>query len=156
MKRWYRYQLLKLMRTRGGAAEAAKGFSVGLAVEMFTLPTGGLAFLLLFPLLYLIRGRMSAALVGFVIGKIIYIPVAVVNERVGHWLLPNNFVIHIESFPHWINHLLTINIHLIVGGIIDGCILGFLFYLPVKRLLLHMQDRRREKRRLQRMSYIGE
>ncbi|MCG7409812.1 DUF2062 domain-containing protein [Paenibacillus sp. ACRRX] len=151
MKRWLKYQTLKLMRTNGSASAVAKGFSIGLAIEMFTLPTAGLAFFLIFPFVYMLRGRMASALVGFIFGKIIYIPVAVLNERVGHWLLPEHFVVHFHGIPHWLNHLMTINLHLIVGGIIDGCILAFMMYLPVKKGLELLQQRRREKRRLQRM-----
>ncbi len=52
----------------------AMGFSIGIFVEMFTLPTGGLAFLLIFPLVYLLRASVASALLGFMFGKVIYLP----------------------------------------------------------------------------------
>ncbi|MCY9516651.1 DUF2062 domain-containing protein [Paenibacillus apiarius] len=151
VQRWCKYQALKLLRTSGGAAQVAKGFCVGLFIEMFTLPTAGLAFLLLFPLVYMLRGRVAAAFIGFVLGKVIYIPVAVLNERVGHWLLPSHWTVSFSVLPEWLNHVLTINMYLIVGGIIDGALLGFMLYFPVKQGLLFMQERRRQKRRWRRV-----
>lgn len=147
MKRWLKYQFLKLIRTRGAAALVARGFCIGLAVEMFTLPTAGLAFFLIFPLVYWMRGRLAAALVGFAFGKLIYIPVAVVNERVGHWVLPLHWTVHAAALPDWLNRLLTINMKLIVGGMIDGALMALLLYVPMKRFLLAMQKRRRDQRR---------
>ena len=38
-KRWLKFKYLFLFRAKGGTAMAAKGFSIGLAIEMFTLPT---------------------------------------------------------------------------------------------------------------------
>ncbi|WP_374018169.1 DUF2062 domain-containing protein [Paenibacillus thiaminolyticus] len=146
MKRWLKYQLLKLVRTRGAAGQVARGFCIGLAVEMVTLPTAGLAFFLIFPLVYMMRGRLAAALIGFVFGKLIYIPVAVVNERVGHWILPMHWTVHASALPDWLNRLLTINMNLIVGGMIDGTMLALLLYIPMKQILLTVQERRRQKR----------
>ncbi|WII36308.1 DUF2062 domain-containing protein [Paenibacillus thiaminolyticus] len=147
MKRWLKYQCLKLVRTRGAAGQVARGFCIGLAVEMVTLPTAGLAFFLIFPLVYMMRGRLAAALIGFVFGKLIYIPFAVVNERVGHWILPMHWMVHAAALPDWLNRLLTINMNLIVGGMIDGAMLALLLYIPMKQILLTVQERRRQKRR---------
>ncbi|BFH39456.1 hypothetical protein J6TS7_44010 [Paenibacillus dendritiformis] len=140
-------QFLKLIRTRGAAAQVARGFCIGLALEMFTLPAAGPAFFLIFPLAYLMRGRLAAALIGFAFGKLIYIPIAVVNERVGHWILPLHWSVHAAALPDWLNRLLTININLIVGGMIDGVLLALLLYIPMKQILLVMQVRRRQKPR---------
>ncbi|MGG4395628.1 DUF2062 domain-containing protein [Paenibacillus thiaminolyticus] len=147
MKRWLKYQFLKLVRTRGAAEQVARGFCIGLAVEMVTLPTAGLAFFLIFPLVYMMRGRLAAALIGFVFGKLIYIPIAVVNERVGHWILPMHWTVHAAALPDWLNRLLTINMNLIVGGMIDGAMLALLLYIPMKQILLTVQERRHQKRR---------
>lgn len=146
MKRWLKYQFLKLVRTRGAVGQVAR-LCIGLAVEMVTLPTAGLAFFLIFPLVYMMRGRLAAALIGFVFGKLIYIPFAVVNERVGHWILPMHWTVHAAALPDWLNRLLTINMNLIVGGMIDGAMLSLLLYIPMKQILLTVQERRRQKRR---------
>lgn len=135
----------------------AAGFSIGLAVEMFTLPTLGLAFFLIFPLVYLFRASLAGALIGFVFGKIIYIPVAFVNNKVGGWVVPDRMLDWISFLPHWLEKILYVNMKLIVGGMIDGTLLGILFYFPVKRLLELYTEKRTEKRRKKRADlFIGE
>ncbi|GGD74639.1 hypothetical protein GCM10010911_35680 [Paenibacillus nasutitermitis] len=129
----------------------ALGFSIGMAVEMFTLPTYGLAFFLIFPLIYWLRASFAGALIGFVVGKIIFIPVAFVNNMVGGWVLPNRIRVDIQFLPQWLNHALLMNLKLIVGGIIDGIVLGLIFYFPVKLALAYFAHKRREKRKLKRV-----
>lgn len=97
---------------------------------MFTLPTYGLAFFLIFPLIYWLRASFAGALVGFVFGKVIFIPVAFVNSMVGGAVLPDHLRFRIPFLPHWLNHALLVNLKLIVGGVIDGVLLGALFYFP--------------------------
>lgn len=128
----------------------AMGFAIGLAIEMFTLPTLGFAFILLFPLCYLFRGNMPAALIGFVVGKIIYIPMMYPNSKVGGWILPKNLEFHIPVVPEWFNHLLVTNLKLIVGGIVDGVILGLLCYFPIKYSIDVIKAKRRDKRKQSR------
>ncbi|HZG15891.1 MAG TPA: DUF2062 domain-containing protein, partial [Candidatus Bathyarchaeia archaeon] len=45
-----KYEYYKLIRMKGAPSFIARGFSVGMFVEFITLPTFGLAFLLLYPL----------------------------------------------------------------------------------------------------------
>lgn len=147
MKRWFKYQAIKLVRTKGEVTAVARGFCIGLAIEMFTLPTAGLVFFLIFPSVAVLRGRLASAFIGFVLGKVVYLPFAVLNERVGHWLLPEHFAVHFHMLPDWLNQLLTINLYLIAGGIVDGCILAMMVYFPLKKVLLWVQKHRRDKRR---------
>ncbi|CAH8716598.1 hypothetical protein [Paenibacillus thiaminolyticus] len=51
------------------------------------------------------------------------------------------------ALPDRFNRLLTINMNLIVGGMIDGAMLALLLYIPMKQILLTVQERRRQKRR---------
>ena len=148
--RFFKYQYVKLLRDKGGASVVAMGFAVGLFVEMFNLPTYGTSFLLIFPLNYLLRGSFAAALVGFLFGKTIYIPMSIVNAKMAGWVLPRHFVVQIPFLPNWINHALLLNLKLIIGGIIDGAILGLLFYFPIRFSVETFKRKRREKRRLNR------
>jgi uncharacterized protein (DUF2062 family) len=148
--RFFKYQYVKLLRAKGGASVVAMGFAVGLFVEMFNLPTYGTSFLLVFPLNFLFRGSFAAALVGFLFGKMIYIPMSIVNTKMAGWVLPRHFVVQISFLPSWINHALLLNLKLIIGGIIDGAILGLLFYFPIRYSINAYKRKRREKRRLNR------
>lgn len=149
--RWFKYKYLQLTRAEGGPAIVAAGFSVGLAVEMITLPTAGLAFFLIFPLVYLFRTNMAAALIGFLFGKIIYLPLTFLHRKVGEWVLPHH--VHgdwLQMLPHWLLTFMKLNLKLIVGGAIDGVMLGLLVYFPIRWTLQWVDRKRKEKRRLRK------
>ncbi|WP_308638601.1 DUF2062 domain-containing protein [Paenibacillus silvisoli] len=152
IKRWLKLKYTQLMRAPGGPSFVALGFAIGIFVEMFTLPTYGLAFFLIFPLIYMMNASLAGALIGFVFGKIIFIPVAFVNSMVGGWVLPNHIRISVPFAPEWLDHMLLVNLKLIVGGIIDGMVLGALFYFPVKMTLRYVANKRKEKRKLRRVA----
>ncbi|SDX21703.1 DUF2062 domain-containing protein [Paenibacillus sp. CF384] len=154
MKRWLKLKYTQLMRAPGGPSFVALGFAIGIFVEMFTLPTYGLAFFLIFPLIYMMNASLAGALIGFVFGKIIFIPVAFINSMVGGWVLPNHIKISVPLAPEWLDHMLLVNLKLIVGGIIDGMVLGALFYFPVKMTLQYVANKRKEKRKLRRLSVV--
>jgi uncharacterized protein (DUF2062 family) len=148
-KRWFKYKYLQLLRAKGGPAMVARGFSVGLAVEMFTLPTGGLAFLLIFPLIYVFRANLAGALIGFVFGKIIYIPFAFLNQQVGELLVSKHFKVYlIHHLPHLLSNIIRRGLDLIIGGMVVGAVLALVVYFPVKLLLEYHTNRRKEKRRI--------
>ncbi|WP_245851092.1 DUF2062 domain-containing protein [Paenibacillus herberti] len=149
-KRWMRYKLLQLLRAPGGPTFVAMGFSIGFFCEMFTLPTYGLAFFLIFPLIYLLRGSLAGALVGFVIGKIIYLPLAYLHSLVGGWVLPAHMNLHLPLVGEKINHMLLLNLKLIVGGMVDGLWIGALLFIAVRAVLLYLTAKRKERRRLKR------
>ncbi|MBO9596811.1 MAG: DUF2062 domain-containing protein [Cohnella sp.] len=145
--RWLKYKYLLLMRAEGGASMVAMGFAIGMAIEMFTLPTFGLAFFLIFPLVKLLRGNLPAALIGFVFGKLIYILMSFPNSKVGAWILPDQ----IHLFEHdWANKLLLKDLRLTVGGMILGALLGVLCYYPVKISVNAFKSKRKGKRRMSR------
>lgn len=154
MARWFKYKYLQLSRAKGGAAKVAAGFSIGLAVEMFTLPTLGLAFFLIFPLVYMFRASLAGALIGFVFGKVIYIPVAFLNAKVGGFILPPRFNEWISVLPHWLEKMLALNAKLIVGGIVNGTLIAVLLYFPLKQLLQLYTAKRTERRRLRREQLV--
>jgi uncharacterized protein (DUF2062 family) len=150
-KRWFKYKYLLLLRAKGGPSMVARGFSIGLFVEMFTLPTAGFAFVLIFPLVYLLRANLPAALIGFVFGKVIYIPFSILNKQVGEYLVPKHFKIYlIHHLPHLLSNIIRSGLDLIVGGMVVGLFLGIIAYLPVVLLLKYHTNRRKEKRRIRK------
>lgn len=153
LSRWLKYQYVKLLRAKGGASVVAMGFAIGLFVEMFNLPTYGTSFVLIFPLNYVMRGSFAASLVGFIFGKVIYLPMAFANNQMAKWVLPKHFAVNISFLPNYINHFLLMNLKLIVGGIIDGAILGLLVYFPIRYSINVFKRKRREKRRLMRARF---
>ncbi|MGG1552006.1 DUF2062 domain-containing protein [Paenibacillus ferrarius] len=151
IKRWFRYKYIQLLRAKGGPSKVARGFSIGLFVEMFTLPTAGFAFVLIFPLVYLLRANLPAALIGFVFGKVIYIPMSILNKQVGEWLVPKHFKIYlIHHLPHILSNIIRSGLDLIVGGMAVGLMLGLIAYFPIVFLLKYHTNRRKEKRRLRK------
>lgn len=150
-KRWFKYKYLLLLRAKGGPSKVARGFSIGLFVEMFTLPTAGFAFVLIFPLVYLLRANLPAALIGFVFGKVIYLPFSILNKQVGNWLVPKHFKIYlIHHLPHMLSNIIRSGLDLIVGGMAVGLILGIIAYFPVVLLLKFHTNRRKEKRKIRK------
>jgi uncharacterized protein (DUF2062 family) len=146
--RWFKYRYFLLFRVKGGPAKVAKGFSIGLAIEMFTLPTFGLAFFLIFPFVFFLRASLAGALAGFVLGKIIYIPLAFLNAKVGGWVVPKHFYHTLHMIlPHWLDDILRVSFKLIVGGMVVGTVLGLLVYFPLKWALEAFAARRKERRR---------
>jgi uncharacterized protein (DUF2062 family) len=155
IKRWTKYKYLLLLRAKGGPSKVATGFSIGLAIEMFTLPTGGLAFFLIFPLIYLFRGSLAGALIGFVFGKIIYIPFAFLNKKVGAFVVPKPFKYYlIHHLPNWLSQIVRGSLDLIFGGMIVGAILGIIVYFPILFLLKYHTHRRKEKRKMRKAQLI--
>lgn len=143
--RWLRKKYIRLLRAPGGPDFVARGFSIGIAVEMFTLATYGLAFLLLFPLTRMFKGSFPAALIGFVLGKVIFIPISFLNKRVGKIVIPDHFAEQLKFLPGWLSKYLEINLIYIVGGMIVGTLLGTLLYLPV-RYMIHLAITQQKKR----------
>jgi uncharacterized protein (DUF2062 family) len=126
----------------------AKGFAIGLFVEMFTLPTAGLAFFLIFPLVYLFRASTAGALIGFVFGKVIYIPMSFLNQKMGDMLLPKHFKHALLTHaPEWLTYFIKFNMKLFVGGVVVGLILGVISYFLVKWLLVLYEEKRKERRK---------
>lgn len=155
MKRWFRYKYLLLTRAKGGPSIVALGFSIGLAIEMFTLPTGGMAFFLIFPSVYLSRSSLAGALTGFVFGKLIYIPMTLLLRQVGHAVLQ---VLSLEelltNLPLWLDKFVKLYLELFVGGVMVGPVLGLLAYFPMRHLLKWVSSRRTEKRKLRKAAIV--
>lgn len=106
-----KYEYYKLIRMKGAPSYVARGFSVGIFVEFITLPTFGVAFLLLFPLVKLLRCSLPAGLIGFVIGKIVLPVFMVLNYNLGYSIVGRPLKEHIvhnhepwAKWLHWMKH----------------------------------------------------
>lgn len=154
-KRWVKYKYLMLLRAKGGPSKVSKGFSIGLAIEMFTLPTFGLAAILILPLVYLFRASLPGALIGFVFGKIIYIPMAFLNKLVGSLIVPASWSQHLGFLPGWLESIIKGALDLVIGGMINGAVLGIVFYFPLWLLLDWFARKRREKRKQRKAVHVN-
>ncbi|RNB87815.1 DUF2062 domain-containing protein [Brevibacillus fluminis] len=94
--RKFKFEYYKLMRMKGAASIVARGFALGIAIEFITLPTIGLVFLLLYPLNVLFRGSFSAALIGFVIGKLVLPIFMIPNMKLGSYILGQSASNHVD------------------------------------------------------------
>lgn len=103
-----KYEYYKLIRMKGAPSFVARGFSVGLFVEFITLPTFGLAFLLLFPLMKVFRGSLPAGLIAFVIGKLVLPVFMVINYKIGYAIVGKPLNEHLVQgdMPPWEEWLL--------------------------------------------------
>ncbi|MFM1653964.1 DUF2062 domain-containing protein [Brevibacillus sp. B_LB10_24] len=101
-----KYEYYKLIRMKGAPSFIARGFSVGIFIEFITLPTFGLAFILLYPMNLLFRSSFSASLIGFVIGKIVLPIFMAINYKLGSTLIGKLLEEHIkhnnESVSRWV------------------------------------------------------
>ena len=78
---------LYLLRSKGAPSIIARSFAIGLFIEFITLPTMGIAFLLLYPLIKLFRGMFGIALIAFAMGKTMVPIFWVLDYKVGSFLL---------------------------------------------------------------------
>ncbi|MGN7471588.1 DUF2062 domain-containing protein [Brevibacillus sp. SAFN-007a] len=138
----------KLLRMKGAPAFVARGFSVGIFVEFITLPTFGLAFLLLFPLVKLFRASLPAALIAFFLGKLVLPIFMVINYNIGYALvgkpLQHPAVQHQEAWQEWLVWVQKKGLAYFTGSAIMGLFVAAASYFLVYAAL---QLYRRKKAR---------
>jgi uncharacterized protein len=144
MKKNY-YQLI---RSQGATSIIARSFAIGMAIEFITLPTVGLAFLLLFPLIKLFRGVFSVALIGFLMGKIFLPLFFVLNYSVGEFIIGKEKgpVAHSEAtHSFFLQFVGQKGLAYLTGSFVNGCIVASLSYVLVY-LALSAYRKGKEKR----------
>lgn len=142
ISRWLKYHYLKLLRVPGAPHFIAKGFAIGMFVEFITLPTLGLAFLLIFPLTRLFAGSLPAALIGFLLGKLLLPFFLAINVHVGNlWLGYDTLAKQFEEAIS-LQLLKQFGLPLILGSAINGAIIAIIGYFIVKILLIRYQNKR--------------
>ncbi|BAU29227.1 hypothetical protein DFP93_1176 [Aneurinibacillus soli] len=149
-----KYQYLKLLRSQGAPSIIARSFSLGIFIEFLTLPTLGAAFLLLYPLIRLVRGSFAASLIGFIMGKFVLPVFFVLNMSVGNFIVGKkldhqhvNGHLHHHSFLSAVQFVKEKGITLFVGSAVNGTVTAILCYILVF-YGLQFYRKRKEKRRL--------
>jgi len=145
-----RLEYLKLLRTKGAPSIVAKGFALGVFLEFITLPTLGIAFFLLYPLNLLFRGSLPAALIGYLMGKVILPVFLYINYTLGNRLIGGSKQavgsLRWHDFTSW--HMWKEKgLAFFVGSAIVGAVVAVVGYVLVYWALISY--RRRKERRNQ-------
>lgn len=149
--RKFKFEYYKLMRMQGAASIVARGFAVGIAIEFITLPTIGLAFLLLYPTNVLFRSSFSASLIGFVIGKLVLPVFMYPNLKLGSMLLGQSAAPQMEEgngFAAWLAWMKVNGIAYFTGSAVMGIGVAIISYFLVYAGL-QLYRKRRARRSLQ-------
>jgi uncharacterized protein len=149
-KKLYRrmkYEYYKLIRMKGAPSFVALGFAIGIFVEFITLPTFGIAFLLLFPLVKAFRCSMPAAIIGFVMGKVVLPLFLVLNYKLGY-LIIGHPVLYGFSAPYkaWQTWLLWIEekgLAYFTGSAVMGLAVALASYFLVMLALQWYRNRKK-------------
>jgi len=148
-----KYEYYKLIRMKGAPSFIARGFSVGMFVEFITLPTFGLAFLLLYPLNLLFRSSFSASLIAFVIGKMILPVFMLLNLKLGNTIIGDPLKEHIEhnneSWGAWLAWMKQNGIAYFTGSAVMGLIVAIGSYFLVYAALQFYRKKRSRRRLVQ-------
>lgn len=147
-----RMQYLKLLRSQGAPQQIARGFAIGTWVEFIVFPTLGVAFVLLWPLNWLLRGNLAASFVAFVLWKMVMWIFIWPNTQLGHWLLGSQQIV--EKAPKtnmkgWDAQLAFVKeqgMAFFVGSAATGLVAAVLGYFLVL-VALKTYHNRRERRR---------
>lgn len=145
-------QYLKLLRSQGAPQQIARGFAIGTWVEFIAFPTLGVAFVLLWPLNWLLRGNLAASFVAFVLWKMVMWIFIWPNTQLGHWLLGSQQIV--EKAPKtnmkgWDAQLAFVKeqgMAFFVGSAATGLVAAVLGYFLVL-VALKTYHNRRERRR---------
>lgn len=151
-KKLYRrikYETYKLIRMKGAPSFVALGFAVGIFVEFITLPTFGIAFLLLFPLVKAFRCSMPAAIIGFVMGKLVLPLFLVLNYRLGYLIIghPSLYEITLpnQTWQKWLVWIEETGLAYFTGSAIMGAVVALISYLLVMAALQLYRKKSRSK-----------
>ncbi|WNC13190.1 DUF2062 domain-containing protein [Brevibacillus brevis] len=147
-----KFEYYKLIRMKGAPSFVARGFSVGIFVEFITLPTFGLAFLLLFPLIKLFRASLPAGLIAFVIGKLILPVFMVINYKIGYAIVgrplnEHTVLGHMPPWEKWLMWMKDKGFAYLTGSAVVGLIVAIVGYFLVYAAL-QLYRRRRMRRSL--------
>ena len=98
----------------------AIGFSIGIFVEMFTLPTYGFAFVLIFPCSSIDAGQLCRRIDRIRCSAKLFLSRLLSSTAWSGDGCCQSFADSLlHCIPIWLYHILLMNLKLIVGGIID-------------------------------------
>ena len=87
-----------LLNDPEGPHLVAMSFAIGVISEMLTIPTAGIAFVLMIVIVKLLKFSMTSTLAGYFFTKIVYIPLAPLELKIGKRLLRENFDPHAHKW----------------------------------------------------------
>jgi uncharacterized protein (DUF2062 family) len=125
----------ELLDDPAGAHIVALSFAIGVLAEMFTIPTLGFAFVLMIVIIKRMKLSMTSSLVGYFFTKIVYIPLAPLELKIGKFFLNSEFDPTGMKWA-WLRVLLHKDAELLVGACFIGGILALICYFVIKRILI--------------------
>lgn len=137
--RKFKYEYYKLLRMKGAPSFVALGFALGMFIEFVTLPTFGIAFLLLFPLARLLRCSTPSAIVGFVSGKLLlplfFIPIYQIGYAITGSAAKAARPAPAVFWQEWLVWIKEKGIAYLTGSAITGMFIALASYLVVFAVL---------------------
>jgi uncharacterized protein (DUF2062 family) len=113
----------------------AMSFAIGVISEMLTIPTIGIVFVLMIVIVKWLKFRMTSALVGYFFTKIVYIPLAPLELKIGKTLLHENFDPLVHKWA-WARGVLHKDAELLLGAVIIGGVLAVICYFVIRQILV--------------------
>jgi uncharacterized protein (DUF2062 family) len=125
----------ELLNDPAGPHFVAMSFAIGVISEMLTIPTVGIAFVLMIVLVKWLKFSMTSALVGYFFTKIVYIPLAPLELKLGKSLLHDNFAPHAHKWL-WARSVIYKDAELLLGAVIIGGALAVICYFVIRQILV--------------------
>ncbi|NRF93075.1 DUF2062 domain-containing protein [Paenibacillus frigoriresistens] len=125
----------ELLNDPAGPHLVAMSFAIGVISEMLTIPTVGIAFVLMIVIVKKVSFSMTSALVGYFFTKIVYIPLAPLELMIGKTLLHENFDPHAHKWA-WARGVLHKDAELLLGAVIIGGVLAVICYFVIRQILV--------------------
>ncbi|TVY11289.1 DUF2062 domain-containing protein [Paenibacillus cremeus] len=135
----------ELLSDPAGPHVVALSYAIGVLALLLTLPTLGLAVLLMIATIRWTKLSMTAALIGYFFTKLIAFPLAPLEIMIGRVLLHEDF----NPMNHrweWARGLLRKGAELVVGASIMGLGLAVIFYFVIKQILILRIKREAKKK----------
>jgi uncharacterized protein len=125
----------ELLNDPAGPHLVAMSFAIGVISEMLTIPTIGIALLLMIVIVRWLKFSMTSALVGYFFTKLVYIPLAPLELKIGKSLLHQNFDPHAHKWA-WARGVLHKDAELLLGAVIIGGLLAVICYFVIRQILV--------------------
>jgi uncharacterized protein len=125
----------ELLNDPAGPHLVAMSFAIGVISEMLTIPTVGIAFVLMLVIVRWLKFSMTSALVGYFFTKIVYIPLAPLELKIGKSMLHVNFDPHAHKWA-WARGVLRKDAELLLGAVIVGGALAVICYFVIRQILV--------------------
>lgn len=160
VRRAFRLNIIKLLRSPGGAKKVSLGFAIGFGLEMLVISTASLIYILFIPIVRLAKGSLPASIIGNVIGKLTFLPVILLPfaKKLGKAFFPvkvnmdHNTSFSFQNIMHGdVRSFLSLlhgGLHVLIGMSIFGLIFGVIAYFVVHYFYEREKMRRVNRRRM--------